>query len=145
MHGLTLAAMARAMAAGELTATELTTKLLQRVETIGRDLNAFISVTAESALSEAAAADAARKAGKAGRLCGLPIVHKDLFCTQGVRTTCGSKMLDNFVSPYDAAVVERLKNAGAIMLGKTNMDEFAMGSSNETSFFGPVKNPWDKS
>ena len=145
LHGLTLAAMARAMAAGEVTATALTTQLLQRVETIGRDLNAFISVTAESALSDAAAADAARKAGKAGRLCGLPIVHKDLFCTQGVRTTCGSRMLDNFVSPYDAAVVERLKDAGAIMLGKTNMDEFAMGSSNETSYFGPVKNPWDKS
>jgi aspartyl-tRNA(Asn)/glutamyl-tRNA(Gln) amidotransferase subunit A len=144
-HGLSLAAMANGIAAGDFTATELTTRLLQRIETAGRDLNAFITVTADLALSAAASADKARAAGKAGPLNGVPIVHKDLFCTAGVRTTCGSRMLENFVSPYDAAVVERLKNAGAVSLGKTNMDEFAMGSSNETSYFGPVRNPWNPS
>jgi aspartyl-tRNA(Asn)/glutamyl-tRNA(Gln) amidotransferase subunit A len=145
LHGLTLAAMAQGLARGDFSAVELTTHLLHRVETIGTELNAFISVTADAALAAAAKADKARRSGAAARLNGLPIVHKDLFCTRGVRTTCGSRMLDNFVSPYDAAVVERLRNAGAIMLGKTNMDEFAMGSSNETSFFGPVCNPWDRS
>jgi aspartyl-tRNA(Asn)/glutamyl-tRNA(Gln) amidotransferase subunit A len=143
LHGLSLAAMLRGIAEGDFTATELTTHLLQRIGTLGSELNAFISVTADAALAAAADADQARSSGKAGMLNGLPIVHKDLFCTRGVRTTCGSRMLENFVSPYDATVVERLRLAGAIMLGKTNMDEFAMGSSNETSFFGPVKNPWD--
>ncbi|MDH4047616.1 MAG: Asp-tRNA(Asn)/Glu-tRNA(Gln) amidotransferase subunit GatA [Gammaproteobacteria bacterium] len=145
LHSLTLAAMARGLSGGDFTATELTRHLLARVETIGKDLNAFISVTADAALASAAKADKARASGKAGKLNGLPIVHKDLFCTRGVLTTCGSRMLENFVSPYDAAVVERLQDAGAIMLGKTNMDEFAMGSSNETSYFGAVKNPWDTS
>jgi len=100
-------------------------------------------VTAEAALAEAAAADAARAAGKAGALTGVPLAHKDIFCTEGVLTTCGSKMLSNFVSPYDATVVSGLRRSGTVMLGKLNMDEFAMGSSNETSYFGPVRNPWN--
>ena len=116
--------------------------LLARIEGPGSELNAFITVTAELARRQAEEADAAIAEGDTGPLTGLPIVHKDLFCTAGVKTTCASRMLDNFVSPYDATVVERLKAAGAIMLGKTNMDEFAMGSSNETSYFGPVSNPW---
>ncbi|MGC1524263.1 MAG: Asp-tRNA(Asn)/Glu-tRNA(Gln) amidotransferase subunit GatA, partial [Steroidobacteraceae bacterium] len=102
-----------------------------------------ITVTAEQALAEAAAADARRAAGEQGVLLGIPLIHKDIFCTDGVRTSCGSRMLDNFIAPYDATVVRLLKEAGSVMLGKANMDEFAMGSSNETSFYGPVRNPWD--
>jgi aspartyl-tRNA(Asn)/glutamyl-tRNA(Gln) amidotransferase subunit A len=102
-------------------------------------------VTAEQALEQAAAAERRLAKGEATPLTGIPLVHKDIFCTAGVKTTCGSRMLDNFVAPYDAGVVERLARAGAVMLGKTNMDEFAMGSSNETSFYGPVRNPWDRS
>jgi aspartyl-tRNA(Asn)/glutamyl-tRNA(Gln) amidotransferase subunit A len=102
-----------------------------------------ITVTAETALAQAQGADARRAAGEHGALLGIPLIHKDIFCTDGVRTSCGSRMLDNFVAPYDATVVAQLKAAGAVMLGKANMDEFAMGSSNETSFYGPVKNPWD--
>ena len=100
-------------------------------------------MTAESALAQAKAADQHRTAGQAGPLCGIPIAHTDIFCTQGVRTSCGSKMLDNFVPPYSATVVENFNAAGTVVLGKTNMDEFAMGSSNETSFYGAVKNPWN--
>jgi aspartyl-tRNA(Asn)/glutamyl-tRNA(Gln) amidotransferase subunit A len=144
MHTSTLAELARKLRAKEFSVTELTKALLRRVEAAQPKLNAFITVTAESALAQAAAADAALAAGKAGPLTGLPLAHKDIFCTRGVKTSCGSRMLDNFVSPYDATVVERLNAAGMVTLGKTNMDEFAMGSSNETSWYGPVKNPWDE-
>jgi aspartyl-tRNA(Asn)/glutamyl-tRNA(Gln) amidotransferase subunit A len=144
LHMRTLASLTRGLAAGEFSSRELTEALLARIESHQPALNAFITITAELALLQADRADKARAAGNAGPLNGLPIVHKDLFCTQGVLTTCGSRILDNFVSPYDAAVVERMAAAGAVMLGKTNMDEFAMGSSNETSYFGSVANPWDK-
>jgi aspartyl-tRNA(Asn)/glutamyl-tRNA(Gln) amidotransferase subunit A len=117
--------------------------LLERIRVHQPQLNALVSVTQDGAFAQAAAADRELAAGRAGPLTGLPLVHKDLFCTQGVRTSCGSRMLDNFVAPYDATVVARLKAAGTVMLGKSNMDEFAMGSSNENSFYGPVRNPWD--
>lgn len=143
LHALTLAELARGLEAGDYTSRELTEALLERVSAVGERLNAFITLTADEALAAADRADRHRAEGKSGPLTGLPIVHKDIFCTRGVRTTCGSRMLDNFVPPYDATVVERLAGAGAVSLGKTNMDEFAMGSSNETSYYGPVRNPWD--
>ncbi|MBT8079492.1 MAG: Asp-tRNA(Asn)/Glu-tRNA(Gln) amidotransferase subunit GatA [Gammaproteobacteria bacterium] len=143
MHQMTLAELGDGLRAGDFSALELTTALLDRIAAHGEALNAFITVTADEAMRAAEAADAARSNGNAGPLNGLPVVHKDLFCTAGVKTSCGSRMLDNFVSPYDATVVAKLRQAGAVSLGKTNMDEFAMGSSNETSYYGPVKNPWD--
>ncbi|MGD9860556.1 MAG: Asp-tRNA(Asn)/Glu-tRNA(Gln) amidotransferase subunit GatA [Marinobacterium sp.] len=143
MFELTLAELARGLDNGDFSSTELTQAYLQRIKSLDGQYNAFITVTEEQALAQAKAADEARAAGKAGALCGLPIAHKDLFCTQGVRTSSASKMLDNFISPYDATIVSRLKNAGSVMLGKLNMDEFAMGSSNESSFYGAVRNPWD--
>ena len=139
----TVAALAKGLAAGDFSSVELTRSYLDRIQAAQAGLNAFITVTAEAALTEAAAADAARAAGKAGALTGVPLAHKDIFCTEGVLTTCGSKMLSNFVSPYDATVVSGLRRSGTVMLGKLNMDEFAMGSSNETSYFGPVRNPWN--
>ncbi|MEM7431944.1 MAG: Asp-tRNA(Asn)/Glu-tRNA(Gln) amidotransferase subunit GatA [Pseudomonadota bacterium] len=142
MHTLTLTEIAAGLDAGEFRSIDVTDALLARIEGQGESLNAFVTVTADAARAAAQRADDARAAGDAGLLCGLPIVHKDIFCTRDVLTTCGSRMLENFVSPYDATVVERLADAGAVVLGKTNMDEFAMGSSNETSYFGPVKNPW---
>jgi len=143
LHLQTLTELAAGLDTGDFSAVELTDALLGRIEADGETLNAFITVTAEQACAAAKEADAARAAGNAGPLCGLPIVHKDIFCTRDVLTTCGSRMLEKFVSPYDATVVDRLASAGAVVLGKTNMDEFAMGSSNETSYFGDVKNPWD--
>lgn len=143
MHDKTLTELAAALTAGEFTSRELTEHLLARIERLDGELNSFITVTPEAALAAADAADAARARGEAGPLTGLPVAIKDLFCTQGVLTTAGSKMLANFVSPYDATVVERLKAAGTVSLGKVNLDEFAMGSSNENSAFGAVKNPWD--
>ena len=143
LHLRTLTELASGLAAGEFSSRELTAALLVRIDACQGELNAFVTITAEAALAQADLADKHRASGNSGPLSGLPIVHKDLFCTKGVRTTCGSRILENFVSPYDAAVVSRLQQAGAILLGKTNMDEFAMGSSNETSYFGPVKNPWD--
>ena len=139
----TVAALAKGLAAGDFSSVELTRSYLDRIQAAQPGLNAFITVTAEAALAEAAAADAARAAGKAGALTGVPLAHKDIFCTEGVLTTCGSKMLSNFVSPYDATVVSGLRRSGTVMLGKLNMDEIAMGSSNETSYFGPVRNPWN--
>lgn len=143
LHTLELGELADGLAAGDFTSRALTEHLLERIAAHDGTLNAFVTVTADEALAAADAADKARAAGKGGLLTGLPLAHKDIFCTRGVRTTCGSRMLENFVSPYDATVVERLQAAGMVMLGKTNMDEFAMGSSNETSYFGPVRNPWD--
>ncbi len=128
----------------ELSSLELTRYCLDRIERLDPDLNSFISVTAEEALLQAEAADHRIAAGEAGPLTGIPLAHKDIFCTAGIRTSCGSKMLDNFVAPYDATVVERLNRSGAVMVGKTNMDEFAMGSSNENSHYGAVSNPWDR-
>ena len=143
MHEKTIAQLSAGLATGEFGSEELTRAFLGRIERFNPALNAFITVTAESALAQARAADQLRQRGAAGPLTGVPIAHKDIFCTDGVRTSCGSRMLDRFIAPYNATAVERLNAAGAVMLGKTNMDEFAMGSSNETSFYGPVKNPWD--
>ncbi len=145
MHAQSMSELAAGLDRGDFTSVELTRSLLDRIGKLDEKLNAFITVTAEAALDAAARADKARAAGEGDVLNGLPIVHKDIFCTRGVKTSCGSKMLNNFISPYDAAVVEKLAGAGAVVLGKSNMDEFAMGSSNETSYFGPVKNPWDLS
>lgn len=143
MHDKTIAELSAALASRELSAVELTQALLDRIDAHNPALNAFITVTAEQALEQARQADERRAKGEAGPLTGIPIAHKDNYCTAGVRTSCASRMLDNFVPPYDATVVANLQAAGVVMLGKTNMDEFAMGSSNETSFYGPVKNPWD--
>ncbi len=135
--------LAGQLATGKASSVELCQDYLARIQARNPDLNAFITVDAERTLAEARAADALRAAGNAGPLTGVPIAHKDIFCAEGWLTTCGSKMLYNFVSPYDAHVIEQFKKAGMPTLGKTNMDEFAMGSSNETSYYGPVKNPWD--
>jgi len=143
IHGKTAAELAAGLRKKEFSSVELAKLCLDRIEASQSSLNAFVSVTREQALAAAAEADRALAAGSAGPLAGVPLAHKDIFCTDGVRTTCGSRMLDNFVSPYDATVVTKLKAAGAVMVGKTNMDEFAMGSSNETSYYGPVRNPWD--
>jgi len=143
MHNKTIAELSVALRDGEVSSLELTQHMLQRIRSLDPALNSFLSITEEQALAQARAADERIAAGEAGPLTGVPIAHKDIFCTLDVRTSCGSRMLENFVSPYDATVVGNLKQAGAVMLGKTNMDEFAMGSSNETSYFGPVRNPWD--
>ena len=143
LHNLSLGELADALSLRRLSSVELTRHFLSRIERLNPPLNAIITLTADQALQAAAAADARLAAGERGALLGIPLIHKDIFCTDGVRTSCGSRMLDNFIAPYDATVVARLKAAGAVMLAKANMDEFAMGSSNETSYYGPVKNPWD--
>jgi len=143
MHNKTLAELAAGLKAREFSSVELTQAFLARIAKHDAALNSFITVTAEQAQAQAVAADARLANGSAGPLTGIPYAHKDIFCTDGVKTSCGSKILDNFIAPYDATVTTRFKAAGMVMLGKTNMDEFAMGSSNETSFYGPVKNPWD--
>lgn len=143
MNEKTIAELGADLRAGACSSVELTQHYLDRIERLNPLLNAYVTVAARSALADAERADRAIAAGHAGPLAGIPIAHKDIFCTRGLRTSCGSRMLDTFVAPYDATVVERLAGAGAVVLGKTNMDEFAMGSSNETSWYGPVKNPWD--
>lgn len=137
-----LRALASALARRQVSSVELTRAYLARIERLNPRLNAFVTVDPEASLAQARAADQRLARGEAGPLTGIPVAHKDIFCAKGWRTTCGSKMLANFVAPYDAHVVERLNAAGMVSLGKTNMDEFAMGSSNETSHFGPVRNPW---
>jgi aspartyl-tRNA(Asn)/glutamyl-tRNA(Gln) amidotransferase subunit A len=144
LHRRTLTELAAGLRQRAFSSVELTGELLGRIEASQGALNAFITVTRDAALEAARAADRVLEGGGGGPLTGVPIAHKDIFCTAGVRTTCGSRMLDNFVSPYDATVVSRLRSAGAVMLGKTNMDEFAMGSSNETSHYGVVRNPWNR-
>jgi aspartyl-tRNA(Asn)/glutamyl-tRNA(Gln) amidotransferase subunit A len=143
LHNLFIGELADLLARRQVSSVELTQHFLDRIARLNPALNALITLTAERALGEAAAADRRRSAGEDSPLLGIPLIHKDIFCTDGVRTSCGSRMLDNFVAPYNATVVERLQGAGGVMLAKANMDEFAMGSSNETSFYGPVKNPWD--
>jgi aspartyl-tRNA(Asn)/glutamyl-tRNA(Gln) amidotransferase subunit A len=144
MHRKTIAELSQLLHSGQLSSLALTQHYLARIEKLDPGLNSFITITADIALAQAKAADERLRAGQAGPLTGIPIAQKDIFCARGVRTSCGSKMLDSFISPYDATVVERCKKSGMVMLGKTNMDEFAMGSSNETSFYGPVRNPWDR-
>ena len=143
LHTLSVKQMSEKLHAGEITSVELTQHYLDRISKYDPELNAYVTVTPELALEMARDADEQLKAGTAGLLTGIPVAHKDIFCTDGVKTTCSSKMLDNFIAPYDAHVVTLLKKAGMPILGKTNMDEFAMGSSSESSYFGPTKNPWD--
>lgn len=143
MHTLTIAEIIQQLRSKQFSSVEITEHFLKRIDQLDPALNSFISVTPDRAMTQAKQADAQLAAGDAPALCGVPIAHKDIFCTEGVRTSCGSKMLDNFIPPYNATVVENYNRAGVVTLGKTNMDEFAMGSSNETSYYGPVKNPWD--
>jgi aspartyl-tRNA(Asn)/glutamyl-tRNA(Gln) amidotransferase subunit A len=144
MHTLSLKALSDGLHRKQFSARELTQHYLQRIDTLDSKINSFITVTPEIALAQADVADRRLAGGAATALTGIPIAQKDLFCTEGVRTSCASRMLDPFVAPYDATVVKKLHaEAGMVMLGKCNMDEFAMGSSNETSWYGPVKNPWD--
>jgi len=142
MFNKTVKELSLGLAQGEFSSVELTQHYLDRIKEKDGAINSFITVTEENALNEAKAADKSRAEGKGSDWTGIPFAHKDIFCTEGVKTTCGSKMLDNFIAPYDATVVSNFKTAGAVCLGKTNMDEFAMGSSNETSYFGKVINPW---
>jgi aspartyl-tRNA(Asn)/glutamyl-tRNA(Gln) amidotransferase subunit A len=144
MHTRTLSELAAALAAGEFSSVELTQHYLDRIASHDGEINSYITVTPEAALAQAKQADERRAQGNAQALTGIPLAYKDIFCTDGIKTSCASRMLDNFTAPYNATVVQRLSDAGAVMLGKTNMDEFAMGSSNENSFYGCVHNPWDK-
>lgn len=143
MHNKSIVELSAGLRAGEFSSVELTQTYLDRIGEQNEKLNSFITVVGAAALKEAEVADTLIHSGDAGPLAGIPIAHKDIFCTAGIKTSCGSRMLDNFIAPYDATVVAKLKTAGVVMLGKTNMDEFAMGSSNETSHYGPVRNPWD--
>jgi aspartyl-tRNA(Asn)/glutamyl-tRNA(Gln) amidotransferase subunit A len=144
MHNHTLTELSALLRRREISSLELTETCLRRSETHGTALNCYITLAREQALAQARAADIVLKRGDAGPLTGIPVVHKDIFCTGGIRTSCGSRMLDSFIAPYDATVVARLNQAGMVLLGKTNMDEFAMGSSTESSFYGPARNPWDR-
>ncbi|NCF82377.1 MAG: Asp-tRNA(Asn)/Glu-tRNA(Gln) amidotransferase subunit GatA [Proteobacteria bacterium] len=142
MHDKSVSDLQRGLRTGEFSSVELVETCLARIEALDGRLNSLITVTGERALVQARAADKRLATGDAGPLTGIPLMHKDILCTRGVRTSCGSRMLDNFIAPYDATVVERLDAAGMCMLGKTNMDEFAMGSSTESSYYGPTRNPW---
>ncbi|MGJ0427775.1 Asp-tRNA(Asn)/Glu-tRNA(Gln) amidotransferase subunit GatA [Methylobacter sp.] len=142
MHNKSITDLAKGLRSGEFSSVELTQAFLDRIKRHS-SLNCYITVTEDLALQAAKAADDRIAKGDATLLTGIPIAQKDIFCTQGVKTTCGSKMLDNFIAPYNATVVEKFNQAGGVMLGKLNMDEFAMGSSNETSYYGAVRNPWD--
>ncbi len=144
MHTLSLTELDHGLTTGTFSSEELVRHFLDRINRYNPKLNAFITVTEQQALKDARQADRQRRNGRATPLTGIPLAHKDIFCTRDVRTSCGSRMLDNFVAPYDATVVENCRRAGLVMVGKTNMDEFAMGSSNENSFYGPVRNPWDR-
>ncbi len=144
MHQHTITQLIKGLRQKDFSSTELTRHFIERIKKHDTQVNSFITVTEERALSQALAADERlKRGGEIPALCGIPLAHKDIFCTDGIRTSCGSKMLDNFIAPYNATIIENFNNAGAVTLGKTNMDEFAMGSSNETSFYGPVKNPWN--
>lgn len=143
MHYKTIAELSNELSAKKISSLELTQYFIERIKRLDPQLNSFITVTEDHALETAKKADELRAKGHAGHLTGIPLAQKDIFCTKGFKTSCASKMLDNFISPYDATVIERFNAAGAVMLGKTNMDEFAMGSSNENSYYGSVKNPWD--
>ncbi|MFV2005459.1 MAG: Asp-tRNA(Asn)/Glu-tRNA(Gln) amidotransferase subunit GatA, partial [Gammaproteobacteria bacterium] len=142
-HTKSVTELSAMLQAGEVSSVELTRYFLDRIKNSDQKINSFITVCEEQALAQAKESDEKLKAGNAPALTGVPIAHKDIFCTNGVKTSCASKMLDNFISPYDATVVKNMRDAGVVMLGKTNMDEFAMGSSNETSYYGAVKNPWN--
>ncbi|GMQ90940.1 MAG: Asp-tRNA(Asn)/Glu-tRNA(Gln) amidotransferase subunit GatA [Gammaproteobacteria bacterium] len=143
MHTKTITKLIAGLKAGEFSSEELTSHFLDRAQQ-QKDLNAFITIDRDATLEQARAADRALKQNKVNLLTGIPLAHKDIFCTENMLTTCGSKILYNFVSPYSATVIEKFNQCGAVILGKTNMDEFAMGSSNETSYYGPVNNPWDR-
>ena len=143
MHGQTLAQLQSALKAKKVSSVELTQHFLDRIHRFNGTYNSFITICDDTALSQAKIADKLLSTSQASALTGIPIAHKDIFCTQEILTTCGSKMLHNFIAPYNATIVENFNQAGTVLLGKTNMDEFAMGSSNETSYYGPVKNPWD--
>ncbi|NHC04675.1 Asp-tRNA(Asn)/Glu-tRNA(Gln) amidotransferase subunit GatA [Acinetobacter sp. 187] len=142
LHRLSIREMAEGLKTAQFSSRELTQHYLDRIAKIDAQVQSYVTVTPEFALAEADAADAAIKAGNAGLLSGIPLAHKDIFCTKGIKTTAGSKILDNFISPYDATVVAKGKAAGLVTLGKVNMDEFAMGSTSESSYFGATKNPW---
>ncbi|TDT43260.1 aspartyl/glutamyl-tRNA(Asn/Gln) amidotransferase subunit A [Halospina denitrificans] len=142
MHTKTLSELSRMLDSGETSSEELTRETLDRIKAQDSRYNSFITLAEEQAMASARQADEQRASGKASALTGVPFAHKDIFCTRDLRTTCGSRMLDNFVPPYNSTVAEKLDEAGAVCVGKTNMDEFAMGSSNETSYYGPVTNPW---
>ncbi len=142
MHQLTIAELIKGLGNKQFSSVELTRHYLERIARLDKTYNTYVTVTSELAIAQAAAADKRLASGDSNPLCGIPLTHKDIFCTMGVRTSCGSKMLDNFIAPYNATIVDKYVDAGVVMLGKTNMDEFAMGSSNETSYYGPVKNPW---
>tara|TARA_Y100000741_G_C18025586_1_gene466131 strand:+ start:210 stop:671 length:462 start_codon:yes stop_codon:yes gene_type:complete len=144
IHELSLTEQLNELKKGSFTSTELTQHYLDRISNFDEDINSFITVTADLALKQAKESDERYKSNKALPLDGIPIAHKDIFCTENILTTCGSKMLSNFKAPYSSTVVNNLSSDGVVVLGKTNMDEFAMGSSNETSYFGHVKNPWNK-